>query len=98
MGICVSPKLDGNVADASLRAYLVALYGDGDIRVRRGGLSMEDITLHGSIPQIQSAIKFGGDGSARVQFDVPASELPELLKLMAYAPGKLLEICVKVEG
>jgi hypothetical protein len=55
------------------------------------------INLHATIPQIQSAIKFGGDGSARVQFDVPSSELPELLKLMAYAPGKLLRLTVEVQ-
>ncbi|GMA52055.1 hypothetical protein GCM10025857_34120 [Alicyclobacillus contaminans] len=54
------------------------------------------IAMHASIPQIQSAIKFGGDGSARVQFDVPATELPELLKLMAYAPGKVLRLSVEV--
>ncbi|GEO27038.1 hypothetical protein AAC03nite_28230 [Alicyclobacillus acidoterrestris] len=54
------------------------------------------IMMNASIPQIQSAIKFGGDGSTRIQFDVPSSELPELLKLMAYSPGKLLRLSIEV--
>lgn len=51
-----------------------------------------NVTLHATIPQIQSAIKFGGDGSARIQFDIPSSEIAELVKLIAYGPGKVLRL------
>jgi hypothetical protein len=47
-----------------------------------------------SIPQIQSAIKFGGDGSARVQLDVFESELAEVVKLAAF--GRDVELRVVV--
>lgn len=58
---------------------------------------IDEIHLNATIPQIQSAIKFGGDGSARVQLDIPASEIAELLKLVAYGPGRLLKVRVTVE-
>ena len=36
-------------------------------------------TLSGS-----SAIKIGDDGSAKIQFEVPTSELPEIIKMVAF--------------
>ena len=35
-----------------------------------------------SLPDIQTAISIGGDGSTRVKFDIPESELPEAVKLV----------------
>lgn len=55
------------------------------------------IELLASIPQIQSAIKIGGDGASRIQFDVPTSEMPELLKLVAYGHGKVLKLTIEVD-
>jgi len=52
------------------------------------------IQLNAIIPQIQSALKVGGDG-ARIQFDVPESELPELVKLIAYSRNKLLKLTIE---
>lgn len=56
---------------------------------------MEPIQLYATVPQIQSAIKVGGDGSCRLQFDVSASEMPELLKLIAYGREKLLRLTIE---
>jgi len=56
-----------------------------------------EVNLRAVIPQIQSAIKIGGDGSARIQLDVPTTEMPELLKLAAYGPGKVLNLHITVE-
>lgn len=56
------------------------------------------IKLLATIPQIQSAIKFGGDGSARIQLDVPASEIAEIVKLLAYGPGKVLDVTIQVSN
>lgn len=54
------------------------------------------IEFQAIIPQIQSAIKIGGDGASRIQMDVPTSEMPELLKLVAYGPGKVLKVTIEV--
>jgi len=59
---------------------------------------MQPIQFRAIIPQIQSAIKIGGDGASRIQFDVPTTEMPELLKLVAYGPGKVLKVTVNVDG
>jgi hypothetical protein len=58
---------------------------------------MEPIQLYASIPPIQSAIKVGGDGSGRIQFDVPTTEMAQLLRLVAFAPGKLLRLTIEVQ-
>jgi len=55
------------------------------------------INMDATIPQIQSAIKIGGDGASRIQFDVPTTEMPELLKLVAYGHGKILKLTVEVD-
>lgn len=44
----------------------------------------EPITFAASFPPIQSAIKSGRDG-ARIQLDIPASELPAIVRLLALA-------------
>jgi len=55
----------------------------------------EEAKFAGSLPAIQSAIKFG-DGMMRVQFDLPQTELQEAKKLLDMA-NKELEIVVRVK-
>ena len=40
------------------------------------------IQFTASLPDIQSAISIGGDGSTRVKIDIPESELSEAVKLV----------------
>ena len=56
---------------------------------------METIKFLASIPPIQSALKFGGDG-ARIQFDVPETEILEVIKLIALK-NTVLKIEIKAE-
>ena len=49
-----------------------------------------------SVPTIQSAIKVGGDGSIRLQLDIPSSELPEAIKLVM-AQGKVINATLQWE-
>lgn len=53
----------------------------------------EPITFNASIPPIMSGIKTGGDG-ARVQFDIPESDMLAVLALIAMK-GKRLEVTVR---
>lgn len=54
------------------------------------------IELNAIIPNIQSAMKVGGDG-ARIQFDVPESELASLVSLIAYGRNKVLKLTIEAE-
>lgn len=47
-------------------------------------------SCHCSIPDIQSAIKISGQGSIRLQVDIPESELPEAIKIVM-AKGKVIK-------
>ena len=59
---------------------------------------MEQIAKFSAIiPSIQSAIKIGGEGDSRIQFDCAASELPEVMKLAAFGPQKVLTITIEVD-
>lgn len=53
------------------------------------------ITFLASFPPIQSAIKVGSDGM-RIQFDIPESEVPNAVDLLAIR-GKVLRVTVEVE-
>lgn len=59
---------------------------------------MDAIEMLASLPPIQSAVKIGGDGSARIQLDVSASEMAALVRLIAYGTGKLLKVSVELAG
>jgi hypothetical protein len=49
-----------------------------------------------SLPPIQSAIKIdGSDGNARVQLDIPASELPNMVKIPAFCSQKRLKVIIE---
>ena len=43
-----------------------------------------EIEFIASLPDIQSAINIGGDGSTRVKLDIPESELAEAMKLVLF--------------
>lgn len=57
---------------------------------------MEKIEFLATLPQIQSAIKIGGDGASRIQFDVPTTEIANVVKLVT-ATGKLVKVTVEVQ-
>lgn len=55
----------------------------------------EPITFYASFPPIQSALKVGQDG-ARVQLDIPASEMAAIVRLHGCF-GKVLTVTVQAE-
>jgi hypothetical protein len=55
----------------------------------------EPVTFLASFPPIQSAIKVGQDG-ARVQFDIPETEMPSIVRLMLMR-GVVLRVTVEPE-
>jgi len=55
----------------------------------------ESVTFLASFPPIQSAIKVGQDG-ARVQFDIPETEMPAIVRLMLMR-GRVLKITIEAE-
>ncbi len=46
------------------------------------------------IPQIKSAILFGGEGDSQIKLEAPESDRAEVLKLAAYGTGKVLKVTV----
>lgn len=56
----------------------------------------EPVEFLASFPPIQSAIKVGQDG-ARIQLDIPETEMPSIVRLMLMR-GKVLRITVEVNG
>ena len=54
----------------------------------------EPVTFEASFPAIQSAIKVDGAGGARVQLDIPETELPAIARLLLLR-GKVLKISVE---
>lgn len=53
------------------------------------------VTFLATFPPIQSAIKVGRDG-ARVQLDIPASELPAVVRLLGLqAKEVVLQVMIK---
>lgn len=50
-----------------------------------------------TLPDIQSALSIGGDGSCRIKIDVPESEIAEVMKLAAYGRGKVLVVTVQAK-
>jgi hypothetical protein len=53
------------------------------------------ISLIASLPDIQSAINIGGDGSTRVKLDIPESELAEAVKLVLLK-GRSFRVTISV--
>lgn len=54
----------------------------------------EPITFEASFPAIQSAIKVDGAGGARVQLDIPETELPAIARLLLMR-GQVLKVTVE---
>lgn len=54
----------------------------------------EPIIFEASFPAIQSAIKVDGAGGARVQLDIPETELPAIARLLLMR-GKVLKVSVE---
>lgn len=59
-------------------------------------MASEPVTFLASFPPIQSAIKVGQDG-ARIQLDIPETEMPAIVRLMLMR-GKVLRITVEDEA
>lgn len=58
----------------------------------------DPITFVASFPPIQGAIKTGRDG-ARIQLDIPASELPAIVRLMALVAIEAgLQVTIQIAG
>jgi hypothetical protein len=56
------------------------------------------IEFNASIANSSTAVKFDGtDGNARLMLDVPATEIPEMVKIPAYFLGKNLKVTIETE-
>ncbi len=56
------------------------------------------IEFNASITNSSTAVKFDGtDGNARLMLDVPATEIPEMVKIPAYFLGKNLKVTIELE-
>lgn len=53
------------------------------------------IELHGSIPMTTTAVKIGGDGCAKITFEIPTSDLEKLLEVVETCREKPLKITVE---
>jgi hypothetical protein len=49
------------------------------------------------LPSSASALKVSGEGDGRLQLDVPESDLPALLRLIAFGRDKALRVTVEAE-
>ena len=49
------------------------------------------------VPDIQGALKVSGEGSGRLTLDMDETQLPEVLKAVAFSKGKLLTITVETK-
>lgn len=47
-------------------------------------LKCSQVTFLASLPPILSALKIGGDGGARIQFDVSDTDLAEVLRILIW--------------
>jgi hypothetical protein len=56
-----------------------------------------ELVFTATLPQIQSAMSFGGDGEVRIKLDIPASDRPAALRLAELGPGKLLRMAVRID-
>jgi hypothetical protein len=48
------------------------------------------------IPDIASALKVSGSGSARLSLDMDETQLPQVLKALAFGKDQLLTITIEV--
>lgn len=50
-----------------------------------------------TLPMIQSAVKIGGDGSMRIQLDVPETEMPHALPVVGWR-DRVLKVTIEPEA
>lgn len=55
----------------------------------------DDVTFLASFPPIQSAIKIDGNGGARIQLDVPETEVGNFIRAMMWR-GMRLKVTISV--
>lgn len=60
-------------------------------------MSDEAVTFQASFPAIQSAIKVDGAGGARIQLDIPETEMPAIARLLLLLRGQVLTVTVEVQ-
>ncbi len=56
----------------------------------------DSATFLATIPLTLSAIRFGGDGDARIMLDVPESEIAQVAKLLLMR-GRVLRVTIQPE-
>jgi hypothetical protein len=61
------------------------------------GVSDEPVEFLASFPPIQSAIKIDGQGGARIQLDVPETEMGKFIKAMMWR-GKVIKVTFELEN
>jgi hypothetical protein len=57
-------------------------------------MSYESVTFLASFPAIQAAIKVDGAGGARIQLDIPESELANFIRAMTWR-GEVLQVSIQ---
>ena len=56
------------------------------------------VSFMASLPPTTTAVKIDGqDGNARIQLDIPASELAEVIKIPAYFRNQRLRVTIETE-
>jgi hypothetical protein len=54
-------------------------------------------TFQAILAETTSAFRVSNHGDGRIQFDVPESEFPEIIKLMAFGRDRVLKITINSE-
>lgn len=49
------------------------------------------------LPDIASAVKISGHGDGRLQLDIPESELPAVLRLIAFGRDRALRVSIHAD-
>jgi hypothetical protein len=58
---------------------------------------VEDITFSAIIASSSAALKIGDEGAARLMLDIPATEMAEVLKMIAFGRGKRLSVTIEIK-
>lgn len=59
-------------------------------------MAKTQITFHAAFPPIQSAIRLDGQGGARIQLDVPESDIQDFIGAMAWR-GSVMVVTLTLE-
>jgi len=55
------------------------------------------IELYVTLPTNRTAISFGGDGDAKISWDVDAEQITKVLAILLKMRGKLLKVSIEAE-